>query len=75
MNRRDLLKGSGALIVGFAASRGGAILGLTGASNVALAQAARTSTDVDSWLVVGADGMVTAYTGIFILFNGPVNNN
>jgi nicotinate dehydrogenase subunit B len=63
MNRRDLLKGSGALIVGFVASRGAASLGITGASHVALAQAARTATDVDSWLVVGADGIVTAYTG------------
>ena len=63
MNRRDLLKGSGALIVGFVASRGAATLAITGSSDVALAQAARTAADVDSWLVVGADGIVTAYTG------------
>ncbi len=62
MNRRDLLKGSGALIVGFVASRGAATLSI-GSSDVALAQSARTAADVDSWLVVGADGIVTAYTG------------
>lgn len=53
MKRRDFLKGSGALIVGFAA----------GGFDIALGQGGRASTEVDGWIAVGADGTVTAYTG------------
>lgn len=53
MNRRRFLKGSGALIVGFAA----------GGVPSARAQRGRGASDVDSWIVVGSDGQVTAYTG------------
>jgi len=53
MKRRDFLKGSGALIVGFAA----------GGFDIARAQGGRASTQVDGWLAVSADGTVTAYTG------------
>jgi CO/xanthine dehydrogenase Mo-binding subunit len=53
MNRRAFLKGSGALIVGFAAG---------GVPSVR-AQPRRGASDVDSWIVVGSDGQVTAYTG------------
>jgi nicotinate dehydrogenase subunit B len=53
MKRRDFLKGSGALVVGFAA----------GGFDIARAQGGRASTQVDGWLAVSADGIVTAYTG------------
>jgi nicotinate dehydrogenase subunit B len=53
MNRREFLKGSGALIVGFAA----------GGASAGVAQRGRGANDVDSWIVVGSDGRVTAYTG------------
>jgi nicotinate dehydrogenase subunit B len=54
MNRREFLKSSGALIVGFAASA---------TVPHGFSQARRRGDDVDSWIVVGADGQVTAYTG------------
>jgi CO/xanthine dehydrogenase Mo-binding subunit len=58
MNRRDFLRGTGALIVTFSAG------GLDDA--IALAQGGRGAVDagqLDSWLAVAADGSVTAYTG------------
>jgi CO/xanthine dehydrogenase Mo-binding subunit len=58
LSRRDFLKQSGALVVGFAAS------GLARGFPVALAQATRaTDGQLDSWIAIGADGSVTAYTG------------
>lgn len=53
MNRRAFLKGSGALIVGFAA----------GGVPALHAQPRRGASDVDSWIVVGSDGQITTYTG------------
>lgn len=58
-NRREMLGGLGALIVGF--SSAGAL------SQSASAQIPVSATfdtgKVDSWVAVGADGMVTAYSG------------
>jgi nicotinate dehydrogenase subunit B len=61
-SRREFLKNSGALIVSFSASS------LTGA--FAIAQGPFDThpshidpTKLDSWIAVGADGIVTAYTG------------
>jgi nicotinate dehydrogenase subunit B len=53
MNRRDLLKSTGALIVGFTATR----------FAIGFAQTRRTANDLDGWIAVGNDGFVTAYTG------------
>ena len=59
MNRRDFLKGSGALIVGFS----------LGGEQVARAQfggptpGAPAMNQLDSWLAIGADGSVIAYSG------------
>ena len=57
LSRRELLKGSGALVVSFA---------LTPVSTFAQAVATlvgNPSKDVDGWLAIGADGSITAYTG------------
>jgi CO/xanthine dehydrogenase Mo-binding subunit len=57
-SRRDFLKGSGALVVAFAsaavADRYGVLAqGINGAG----------SAQLDSWIAIGSDGTVTAYTG------------
>ncbi|HET9363040.1 MAG TPA: molybdopterin cofactor-binding domain-containing protein, partial [Vicinamibacterales bacterium] len=57
-SRRDFLKGSGALVVAFGsaavAHRYGVLAqGINGAG----------STQLDSWIAIGSDGTVTAYTG------------
>jgi CO/xanthine dehydrogenase Mo-binding subunit len=52
VTRRDFLKGAGCLVVGF------------GASRLAGAQASGVPSDrLDSWLAIGGDGRVIAYTG------------
>ncbi len=63
LSRRDFLKGTGALIVGFSAMD-------LGAASVAAAPvqgpegAGRAgSNQLDSWVAIGGDGIVTAYTG------------
>jgi CO/xanthine dehydrogenase Mo-binding subunit len=59
MNRRDFLKGSGALIVSFS----------LGGEQAARAQfggptpGAPAMNQLDSWIAIGADGSVTAYSG------------
>jgi nicotinate dehydrogenase subunit B len=53
MNRREMLKGTGALIVGFATVR----------FDVGFTQTRPTASEVDGWIAVGSDGVVTAYTG------------
>jgi nicotinate dehydrogenase subunit B len=53
-SRRDFLKGCGALVVSFRAS-GQGIFG-THRSHI-------DPTKLDSWLAIGADGTITAYTG------------
>jgi nicotinate dehydrogenase subunit B len=61
-SRRDFLKGSGALVVGFAAARLAPALGIS--TDAVLAQATRgTDAQLDSWIAIGADGIVTALTG------------
>jgi CO/xanthine dehydrogenase Mo-binding subunit len=59
-SRRDFLKGSGALIVAFSA---GSVAGKL-APSVTSAQASPVPGDqLDSWIAIGSDGHVTAYTG------------
>jgi len=61
-SRRRFLKDTGALIVGFSAAGLAARLGV--APESAIAQGTRaTDGQLDSWIAVGADGTVTAYTG------------
>jgi hypothetical protein len=61
-SRRDVLKGTGALIVGISASHMTAPLGVaqgpfdTRASHLDPRQ-------LDAWLAIAADGNITAYTG------------
>jgi nicotinate dehydrogenase subunit B len=60
-SRRHFLKGTGALVVGFSAAGVAARLGV--APSVS-AQGARPSDgQLDSWIAIGSDGSVTAYTG------------
>ena len=58
-SRRAFLKGSGALVVTFASS------GLFDGLGVVTAQGinGRSSTRLDSWIAIGQEGVVTAYTG------------
>ena len=58
-SRRAFLKGSGALVVTFASAN------LLDGLDVLTAQGinGRSSTRLDSWIAIGQDGMVTAYTG------------
>jgi nicotinate dehydrogenase subunit B len=61
LSRRDLLKGAGALVVTFCGARfADAVVigqGQFGTQN------ARIGAQLDSWIAIGADGSVTAYTG------------
>ena len=57
ISRRELLKGSGALIVSFALGRGDA-LGQAVATLVG-----NPPKELDGWLAIGSDGHVTAFTG------------
>jgi CO/xanthine dehydrogenase Mo-binding subunit len=67
-SRRSFIKGSGALIVSF--SMGGALETLAAQNRpVALGEGGAGAADappaaeVDSWIAIGSDGIVTAYTG------------
>ncbi|MBV9396494.1 MAG: xanthine dehydrogenase family protein molybdopterin-binding subunit [Bryobacterales bacterium] len=60
MKRRDFLKGSGALIVSF--TIGGEQAARAQFGN-APAPGAPATNQLDSWIAVGADGSVTAYSG------------
>src|SRR5688572_23127378 len=61
-SRRQMLKTSGALVVGFSAAGLAGRFGIAPGS--ALAQATRaTDGQLDSWIAIAADGSVTAYTG------------
>jgi nicotinate dehydrogenase subunit B len=66
-SRRDFIKGTGALIVTF--SMGGALAPLeaqqtrAGAFGEPAAPDSPPANEVDSWIAIGADGSVTAYTG------------
>src|SRR5881296_879795 len=63
ISRRDFIKGSGALIIGF--SMGGLAPRLGAAPAQALPPEFNGpgSNQLDSWIAIGADGNVTAYTG------------
>ena len=64
LSRRAFMKGSGALVVAFSATRLAGDLGLTPGSSVA-AQGFNGpgSSQLDSWIAINADGGVSAYTG------------
>jgi nicotinate dehydrogenase subunit B len=61
-SRRDFLKGSGALIVAFTVPLGAGATRARAAS-AAIGPALIDATQIDSWLVVRADGRVTVHTG------------
>jgi nicotinate dehydrogenase subunit B len=62
LSRRRFIKGSGALIVGFGAS--GLVVRFGLAPDALAAQVTRsTDGQLDSWIAIGTDGGVTAYTG------------
>jgi nicotinate dehydrogenase subunit B len=63
ISRRKFLKGTGALIVGFSASK--LVGGLGNVPGSALAQRldGAGSNQLDAWIAIAADGQVTAYTG------------
>ena len=63
LSRRDFVKRSGALIVAFSAARFATELGLTPESVSAQGINGVGSPQLDSWIAIGADGRVTAYTG------------
>ncbi|HEY7389964.1 MAG TPA: twin-arginine translocation signal domain-containing protein, partial [Bryobacteraceae bacterium] len=58
ISRRGFLKTAGALIVSFSAER-------VGQAQFGIAPIAGSPSggDLDSWIAIGADGMVTAYSG------------
>jgi len=65
-SRRNFIKGTGALIVSF--SMGGALETLAAQGRPAVfgenaAPDSPLATEVDSWIAIGSDGIVTAYTG------------
>ena len=61
-SRRALLKGCGALIVGFSVANAAARLGVSPETALAQAPNDRRS-QLDSWIAIAADGTVVAYTG------------
>ena len=63
MKRRAFLGSSGALIVGFGASGLVVRFGLDPGSLAAQRLDGAGSNQLDSWIAIGADGSVTAYTG------------
>jgi nicotinate dehydrogenase subunit B len=60
-SRREFLKQSGALVVTFSSAAVAERLGL--AQGPFGTQDARTARQLDSWIAVGADGTITAFTG------------
>ena len=62
-SRRDFLKSSGALIVSFSVAGITDPLGLAPGSASAQGLNGPGSAGLDSWIAIGADGRVTAYTG------------
>jgi CO/xanthine dehydrogenase Mo-binding subunit len=63
-SRRALLKGTGALVVTFSAARLAEALGAEPFPQGQFGtQSARVGAQLDSWIAIGADGSVTAYTG------------
>jgi CO/xanthine dehydrogenase Mo-binding subunit len=60
LSRREFLKGTGVLVVGF--SIGGARM-LEGFTNVHAPQSAPSAGQLDSWLAIGADDSITVFCG------------
>ena len=60
-SRRSFLQGTGALIVSF--SMGGVLASLDARAQEGVAPDSPPPNEVDSWIAIGADGKVTAYTG------------
>src|SRR5260370_12920625 len=58
--RRSFLKGTGALIVSFSME---GVLGSAFAQGPEGGEASARAAQLDSWIAIGADGSVTAYTG------------
>ncbi len=63
MNRREFLEQSGALVVTFSAAGVAAQLGLRTAAAAAQGINGVPPRELDSWVAIGADGRVTAFTG------------
>src|SRR3989441_502263 len=64
LSRRKFIQGSGALIVGFTMAGLTERLGVTAPASAAAQRLdGAGSRQLDSWIAVGADGSVTAYTG------------
>ena len=63
LSRRDFVKRTGALVVAFSAARLATDLGLAPESVSAQGINGVGSPQLDSWIAIGADGRVTAYTG------------
>ena len=60
-SRRSFLQGTGALIVSF--SMGGVLATMEAQAQGGVAPDSPPANEVDSWIAIGADGSVTAYTG------------
>ena len=63
VSRRQFMKGSAALVVGFGATGLVARFGLSPATTAAQGINGAPSNQLDSWIAIAADGKVTAYTG------------
>ncbi|MEO8259941.1 MAG: molybdopterin cofactor-binding domain-containing protein [Acidobacteriota bacterium] len=67
LSRRAFIRGSGALVVGFSVSGVieplGPVLGIAPGAALAQRLDGAGSNQLDSWIAIGADGIVTAYTG------------
>ncbi len=63
LSRRDFVKQSGALVVAFSAARLAGDLGIAPEGVAAQGINGVGSPELDSWIAIGADGSVTAYTG------------
>src|SRR5262245_6251235 len=62
VSRRNFIKGSGALIVGFSMAGLGIRLNSSAASAAQRLDGA-SSNQLDAWIAIASDGSVTAYTG------------
>lgn len=62
-SRRDFLKQSGALVVSFSLWERGAGVPLLAQTPRPVAPGSPAQNQLDSWIAIGADGNVTAYTG------------
>lgn len=63
VSRRQFMKGSAALVVGFGATGLVARFGIAPAATAAQGINGAPSNQLDSWVSIAADGKVTAYTG------------